>query len=90
MNQRLEHIGRVVAYYRKLCVASVQLQASLRVGETVHIKGQTTDLTLRAVSLEVSHRPVERAHSAQRVGIKVSDGCRRNDLVFKIVDGPPQ
>ena len=40
-----ERIGKVVKYFAKPSVAAVEMTAGvLRVGDSIHIKGHTTDL----------------------------------------------
>jgi putative protease len=77
-----EAIGRVTHYYSHLSVAAVSLDAPLRAGDRVHIRGHTTDLVQPVESMEVEHQPVERAGPGDDVAIKVTDHVREHDRLF--------
>ncbi len=80
-----EQIGKVVHYYTELSVAIVELtQGTLRVGETIHIKGYTTDFKQPVESMEIEHQPVTEGSSGQTFGLKVRDHARENDIVYKV------
>jgi len=79
-------VGRVTHYYSHLSVAAVLVESEpLKVGDTIHIKGHTTDLTQPVESMEFEHQPIQEAKPGQNVGIKVRDHVREHDTVFKVV-----
>jgi translation elongation factor EF-1alpha len=75
-------IGRVTHYYSHLSVAAVTLEAALRVGDRIHIRGHTTDLVQTVDSLQVDHKPVERAVPGDDVALKVTDHVREHDKIY--------
>ena len=79
-------VGRVSGYFAQPSVAIVEVGqgASLRVGETIAIKGHTTDFQQTIESMQVEHQPVAQATAGQSVGIKVKDRVRRKDVVYKV------
>jgi len=77
-----EAIGRVTHYYSHLSVAAITLDAPLRMGDRVHIKGHTTDLVQSIDSMEVDHATVERAGPGDDVAIKVEDHVREHDRIY--------
>ena len=77
-----EAIGRVTHYYSHLSVAAVSLDAPLRMGDRVHIKGHTTDLLQSIGSMEVDHKQVERAGPGDDVAMKVEDHVREHDRIY--------
>lgn len=80
-------LGVVTHYYSHLGVAVVQLNEDrLRVGETIRIKGHTTDLTQPIESIEIDHQSVEEASAGQVFGLKVRDHVREHDQIFKASD----
>jgi translation elongation factor EF-1alpha len=76
-------IGRVSHYFGHLSVAAISLDQPLAVGERIHIHGHTTDLVQTVGSMEVDHRPVERAGPGDDVALKVEEHVREHDLVFR-------
>ena len=82
---KMEAIGRVEGFFAHVSVAIVELTATLKVGDTVYIKGHTTDLQQQVDSLQVDHAPVQEAGPGQSVGLKVTGRCRKHDVLYKLV-----
>ena len=81
-----EEIGRVRDYFARISVAGIELTGKLKVGDTIHIHGHTTDITQVVDSMQVEHATVQEAGPGDSVGIKVADRCRAGDHVFKVVE----
>ncbi len=82
-----EEIGRITHYFSKINVGVLELsKGELRVGDTIHIKGHTTDFYQKIESMQVEHKPVEAALPGEPVGLKVESAVRDNDLVFKVTE----
>ncbi len=80
-----ERIGVVTHYYGHLSVAVVKLDsATLRVGDTIHIRGHTSDFSQRVESLQIGHAPVAEAGPQDDFGLKVIEHVRENDIVYKV------
>ncbi len=80
-----EEIGKVTHYFGKLGVAVIQITTgTLSVGETIHVKGHTSDFTQTIDSMEIDRKPVQQAQTGQSVGLKVKDHAREHDVVFKV------
>ena len=78
-------IGKVVHYYTHLSVAIVEsTQGTLRVGNTIHIKGHTTDFKQPVESMEIEHQRVLEATPGQTFGLKVREHAREHDIVYKV------
>ncbi len=82
-----EKVGVVSHYFSHLGVAAFVVESELAVGDTIHIKGHTTDLTQKVDSIQLEHSTIERAGKGQDVGIKVKDHVREHDVVYKVVEG---
>ena len=79
-----QEIGTVKDYFAKIGVAGIDLTGTLRVGDTIHIKGHTTDLEEMVESMQIEHEQVEEAKPGDAIGIKVPDRCRDGDTVYKV------
>ena len=79
-----ELIGKVSVFFAKPVVAGIDLSAGLNAGDTVHIKGHTTDLTFNVDSMQIDNAVVATAGSGDSVGVKVPDRCRPGDAVFRV------
>ena len=80
-------IGKVVHYFSKAGVAAIQVtQDVLRVGDTIHVKGHTSDFTQKIDSMQVDNQSVSEATTGQTIGLRVKDHAREHDLVYKTVE----
>jgi translation initiation factor IF-2 len=80
-----EQIGLISNFFSKISVAAIQITAGeLKVGDTIKIKGSTTDLTQTIDSMEIEKVKVPSATAGKSVGIKVKDRCRPGDAVYKV------
>jgi putative protease len=80
-----EEIGRITHYFSKINVGLLEMtKGVLSIGDTIHIKGHTTDIYQNIKSIQVDHCPVESAKSGDLVGLKVENSVREKDLVFKV------
>lgn len=78
-----KEIGKIVHYYTKLGVAIIELTEPLKTGETIRIKGATTDFTHTVDSMQMEHAPIEEAAAGQSIGIKIPEHAREGDVVYK-------
>lgn len=80
-------IGVVSHYFSKVGVGTIKLtDGPLNVGDTVHIKGRTTDLTQKVESMQLEHQNIESAKNGDDVGIKVNEHVREHDEVYKVIE----
>lgn len=79
-----ERIGVVNDYFARIGVAGIDLEGALRAGDTIHIKGHTTDLEFVVDSMQIEHEQVQEAKAGDAIGIKVQDRCRGGDVVYKV------
>jgi translation elongation factor EF-1alpha len=79
-------IGQITHYFDHLNVAALVLTEPLRVGDTIHILGHSTDLRQTVTSLQIEHQPVEKANPGDDVGLKVIQKVHAHDKVFRLTD----
>ena len=79
-------IGKVSDFFARPVVAGIELTASLKIGEKIHIVGHTTDMELTVDSMQINNVNVQEAKAGDAVGIKLSDRVRRGDTVYKVTD----
>ncbi|MBN1621000.1 MAG: hypothetical protein JW871_00225 [Endomicrobiales bacterium] len=78
-------LGVIEDYFAKVGVVAVKIEESISVGDTIHVKGHTTDLTQTLESMQVEHKSITTAKSGDDVGIKVKDRVRKGDTIYKVV-----
>jgi putative protease len=79
-------IGKVTHYFNKIGVAVIEItDDEINAGDTIHIKGHTSDFKQVVNSMQVEHKPVEKAKKGESIGMKVDSVVHENDQVFKII-----
>ena len=81
-----EKIGEVIHFFQKPMVAAIKLSAVLKVGDKIHIKGSTTDITMDVNSMQIDRNAIESADAGADVGIQVPERARQGDAVLKVTD----
>ncbi len=80
-------IGVVTHYFGKITVAIIKIEEEgLKVGDTVHFKGHTSDFTQKVESMELEHKTIQEAKVGESIGIKVSEHAREGDVVYKVIE----
>ena len=77
-------IGNITHYFPHVQAAVIKLKAPLVVGETIKIKGHTTDFNQTISSMQIDHLPVNSAKVGQEIGLLVNSRVRQHDLVYKV------
>ncbi len=79
-------IGKVSDFFARPVVAGIELTAPLKVGDMIHIKGNTTDITMVVSSMQIDNVSVQEAGAGKSVGIKVPDRVRKGDGVWRVTE----
>jgi putative protease len=79
-------IGTVTDFFAKPVVAGIELSGTLKIGDTIHIKGSTTDMELTVESMQIDRVDITQGKPGDLVGIKVLDRARRGDKVYKVTE----
>jgi translation elongation factor EF-1alpha len=81
-----QEIGKIAHYFNKIGVAALELTGDLSVGDTIHVKGHTSDWTQAVGSMQIEHDMVEKAGPGDSVGLKVEGHAHEHDVVYKVTD----
>jgi len=79
-------IGKVTDFFARPIVAGIELTATVKLSDKIHIKGYTTDMELTVDSMQIDNVDVKQAKAGDSIGIKVSERVRRGDMVYKVTD----
>jgi putative protease len=77
-------IGHVSDFFARPVVAGITLTGTLKVGDTIHIKGHTTDIELTVESMQINNVNVTEGKAGDAIGVKVPDRVRAGDHVYKV------
>jgi len=77
-------IGKVTHFFPHVQAGVIKvIKGPFEVGQSIKIKGHTTDFTQVIESMQVDHVPVTTAEKGAEIGLKVNSKVRHGDLVFK-------
>ena len=79
-----QEIGIITHYYGNLSVGIIELSDTLKVGDTIHVKGTHDDFTQTVDSMQIEHNSVNQAQKGQQIGIKVTGRVHPHDKVYKV------
>ncbi len=76
-------IGEIRHFYDKISVAVIGVTAPLKVGDTIEIRGTTTNFSQKIASMQIEHKLIKVAKRGDAVGLKVKEKVRKGDIVYK-------
>lgn len=83
--KKLEVIGQVTHYFPHVKAAVIKIKKGpLVIGDSVQIKGCTTDFKQKIDSMQIDHKPITKATKGNEIGLKMEKRVRVNDLVYKL------
>tara|TARA_B100000949_G_C13985330_1_gene326902 strand:- start:78 stop:392 length:315 start_codon:yes stop_codon:yes gene_type:complete len=82
-----QEIGYVSNFMGNISVAIIEMtKGTLKTGDAIHIKGNTTDITETVSSMQIEHEIVDKVKKNDSLGLKVKKKVRKRDKVYKVVD----
>ena len=81
--EKVIEVGHVSHFFTKISVAVVEVSGTLAVGDTILVKGPTTDFEQVVGSMQIEHQNIEKAEAGQSVGLRVEQKVREGDIVYK-------
>jgi CTP:molybdopterin cytidylyltransferase MocA len=81
--ENIVEVGRITHFFSKIGVAVVELTASLVVGDSILVKGPSTDFEQVVESMQIEHTNIPRAEAGQSIGLKLAQRARERDAVYK-------
>jgi hypothetical protein len=79
-----ELIGTITHYFPKPQVGVLKLQADLKLGDVLHIRGHTTDFEQEIESMQVEHSAVETANEGTEVAVRLRERARAGDEAYRV------
>jgi translation elongation factor EF-1alpha len=79
-----EKIGKVTHYFDRIGVAVLTLSGELKVGDSIHILGHTTDFEQAVSSMEIDHKKVQSVGPGDDVALRVAGIVRKGDDVYRV------
>jgi hypothetical protein len=77
--------GKVTHYFPHVKAGVILITSGkISLGDTLQIKGHTTDLKQKVNSMQTNNIPIKEAKAGQEIGLLVKSRVRQNDVVYKI------
>ncbi|MDO8580737.1 MAG: translation elongation factor-like protein [Candidatus Omnitrophota bacterium] len=76
-------IGEITHYFPRITVVVIKMKGTLDVGQTIHVRGKSTDFVQKVGSLQIESINVKKARKGQLVGLKVIREAREKDKVYR-------
>jgi len=77
-------IGEISHYFPHVDAGVIKLKKPLSVGDSIYIKGHTTDFKEKLSSMQIDRVPVKSAKPGDDIGILVKKRVRIGDTVYKL------
>jgi putative protease len=80
-------IGKITHYFGKIDVGIIKIEnGELNIGDTIHIKGHTSDFTQQVTSMQIEHDQIQKAKKGDDIGIKVDQKVHEHDEVYLVTE----
>jgi len=80
-----QEVGAITHFYGHLNVGIVELTDALKIGDTIHIKGHSSDFNQTVGSMQIEHKEVTEAKAGDSIGIKIDQKAHPHDKVYKVI-----
>lgn len=79
-----KEIGKVTHFYPNISVAVIQLTGALNKGDKISIEGHESIVEQTVGSMQVEHKPIEKAKKGDAIGLKVNKPVKEKDVVYLV------
>ncbi|MFH1202448.1 MAG: hypothetical protein V1674_06125 [Candidatus Omnitrophota bacterium] len=79
-----QEVGSITHFYGHINVGIIELSDVLKVGDTIHIKGHSSDFNQTIDSIQIEHKDVPDAKAGDFIGIKLGQKVHPHDKVYKV------
>jgi len=77
-------VGAITHYFPKVRAAVIKVKAPISAGDTLRIKGHTTDFKQFVTSLQIDRVAVNSVKKGDEAGLLVDSRVRQHDKVYKV------
>ncbi len=80
----LQEVGKITHYFPHVNAGVMIASKPISTGDTLYIKGHTTDFKQNVTSMQVNHVPIQQAKRGDEIGLLVNKRVRHGDKVYKL------
>ncbi|MFA6216065.1 MAG: hypothetical protein WDL87_00205 [Candidatus Omnitrophota bacterium] len=77
-------LGEITHYFTQVRAAVIKLKSPVLVGDTIRIKGFTTDFKQKIISMQIDRVSIQKAKKGDEIGLLVDSRVRTKDKVYKV------
>ena len=77
-------VGEITHFFPHVNAGVIKLKKPLFVGDSIYIKGHTSDFKEKVESMQIDRVPVQKAKRGDEIGILVKQRVRIGDTVYKL------
>ncbi|MFH1046659.1 MAG: hypothetical protein V1727_06845 [Candidatus Omnitrophota bacterium] len=78
-------VGKVTHYFPRVNAGVILVtKGTIAVGDTLQIKGHTTDFQQKITSMQMNNAAIQKAKGGDEIGILVKEPVRDHDIVYKL------
>ena len=78
-------IGIISNYFGNISVAAFEIiNGKLKIGNYIHLKGNTTDFSIKVESMQSENNVIDLAKKGDDIGIEVNQKVRKGDKVYLV------
>jgi len=77
-------IGKITHYFSNIGVAVIELEDSLKTGDTIRIIGGETDFNQSVGSMQIEHKQIDKAKAGDSIGLKLDQKVHEGYKVYKL------
>ena len=75
-------VGEVVHFYDLLSIAVVNLDSTLKVGDSVHFLGHGSDFQQEIASMQIENEPIQQGIKGELIAVKTIKPVKRGTAVY--------
>lgn len=80
----VKSLGKIKHFFDKIKVAALVLKGPLKIGDKIKIKGHGKEFLQKITSMQIEHKPIEKAGKNKDVAFKVDQEVKEGDEVIKV------
>lgn len=77
-------IGKITHFFPHPSAAVIELNAPLKVGDKIAVRGHTTNFEQVVESMQIDNADITEAEKGKAIGVKVKEKVRGGDIVYKL------
>jgi putative protease len=79
-------LGKIIHFYPKICVAVIELEDTLKVGDKISVERDENSFEQMVDSMQIEHKSIPEAKKGESIGLKLKEAAKEGARVFKVIE----